>query len=41
MMGCFGLATANFSAMAMENMGEIAGTASSLQGFITTLRAAR
>lgn len=33
-MGCFGLATANFSAMAMENMGHIAGTASSVQGFI-------
>ncbi len=34
-MGCFGLATANFSSMAMENMGAIAGTASSVQGFIT------
>ncbi|MGN6375992.1 MAG: multidrug effflux MFS transporter [Sphingomonas sp.] len=33
-MGCFGLATSNFSAMAMENMGHIAGTASSAQGFI-------
>jgi DHA1 family bicyclomycin/chloramphenicol resistance-like MFS transporter len=33
-MGCFGLATSNFSAMAMENMGDIAGTASSAQGFI-------
>lgn len=32
-MGCFGLASANFSAMAMENMGHIAGTASSVQGF--------
>lgn len=32
-MACFGLATSNFSAMAMENMGEIAGTASSVQGF--------
>jgi len=32
-MGCFGLATSNFSSMAMENMGGIAGTASSLQGF--------
>ncbi|VVT02171.1 MFS transporter [Sphingomonas sp. EC-HK361] len=32
-MGCFGLATSNFSAMAMENMGHIAGTASSVQGF--------
>lgn len=37
MMGCFGLATSNFSAMAMEKMGEIAGTASSLQGFTATL----
>lgn len=35
MMGCFGLSTSNFSAMAMENMGGIAGTASSVQGFIT------
>ncbi len=34
-MGCFGLASANFSSMAMENMGAIAGTASSVQGFIT------
>jgi DHA1 family bicyclomycin/chloramphenicol resistance-like MFS transporter len=37
MMACFGLANSNFSAMAMERMGEIAGTASSLQGFVTTL----
>ena len=34
-MGCFGLSSANFSSMAMENMGHIAGTASSVQGFIT------
>ena len=33
MLACFGLAAANFSAMAMENMGDIAGTASSVQGF--------
>ena len=32
-LGCFGLSTSNFSAMAMENMGHIAGTASSVQGF--------
>jgi DHA1 family bicyclomycin/chloramphenicol resistance-like MFS transporter len=32
-MACFGLATSNFSSMAMENMGRIAGTASSVQGF--------
>ncbi|WP_230635530.1 multidrug effflux MFS transporter [Sphingomonas sp. Leaf4] len=37
MMACFGLATSNFSAMAMENMGSIAGTASSLQGFVSML----
>ena len=34
-MACFGLASSNFSAMAMENMGHIAGTASSVQGFLT------
>ena len=32
-MACFGLSTSNFSAMAMQNMGRIAGTASSVQGF--------
>lgn len=37
MMACFGLANSNFSAMAMENMGAIAGTASSLQGFVSML----
>ncbi len=37
MMGCFALAASNFSAMAMENMGDIAGTAASLQGFVSTL----
>ena len=37
MMACFGLAASNFSAMAMENMGHIAGTASSAQGFVSTL----
>ncbi|GAA4767486.1 multidrug effflux MFS transporter [Stakelama sediminis] len=37
MMACFGLAASNFSSMAMEHMGEIAGTASSLQGFVSTL----
>jgi DHA1 family bicyclomycin/chloramphenicol resistance-like MFS transporter len=37
MMMCIGLANSNFSAAAMERMGEIAGTASSLQGFVTTL----
>lgn len=35
-MACFGLAASNCSAMAMLNMGEIAGTASSLQGFVVT-----
>lgn len=33
MMGCFALANSNFSALAMTNMGAIAGTASSVQGF--------
>ncbi|MBW4331230.1 multidrug effflux MFS transporter [Stakelama sp. CBK3Z-3] len=36
-MACFGLASSNFSSMAMEHMGEIAGTASSLQGFTATM----
>lgn len=40
MMAAMGLCNSNFSAMAMENMGEIAGTASSLQGFISTMGAA-
>jgi DHA1 family bicyclomycin/chloramphenicol resistance-like MFS transporter len=35
-MACFALAASNCSAMAMSNMGEIAGTASSLQGFVVT-----
>lgn len=34
-MATFGLAGSNFSAMAMENMGAIAGTASSVQGFVS------
>jgi len=37
MMGCFGLATANFGALAMENVGAVAGTASSLQGSFSTI----
>ena len=36
-MGCFGLASSNFGAMAMENMGAIAGSASSVQGFVATV----
>jgi len=40
LMAAMGLCNSNFSAMAMENMGDVAGTASSLQGFITTLGAA-
>jgi len=35
-MFCFGLIGSNFGSMAMENVGEIAGTASSVQGFIST-----
>ncbi|MGJ3647402.1 multidrug effflux MFS transporter [Sphingomonas sp. GlSt437] len=34
-MASFALANSNFSAMAMENMGRIAGTASSVQGFVS------
>lgn len=36
MMFCFGLVVSNFGAMAMEPLGHIAGTASSVQGFVTT-----
>ncbi len=36
-MFCFGFVAGNFGAMAMENMGRIAGTASSAQGFISTI----
>lgn len=39
-MGCFGLASANFGAMAMENMGAVAGSASSVQGFVALCGAA-
>jgi len=35
-MFCFGLLGSNFGSMAMENVGAIAGTASSVQGFIST-----
>ncbi|MES2754417.1 MAG: multidrug effflux MFS transporter [Pseudomonadota bacterium] len=34
-LACFGLTGSNFSAMAMERMGDIAGTASSVQGFVS------
>jgi len=36
MMFCFGLVGPNFGALAMEPMGHVAGTASSVQGFVTT-----
>jgi DHA1 family bicyclomycin/chloramphenicol resistance-like MFS transporter len=36
-MGCFGLIGANAGALAMEPLGRIAGTASSLQGLIGTV----
>lgn len=39
-MGFFGLASANFGAMAMENVGEVAGTAASLQGFVSNIMGA-
>ena len=35
--GCFALIGSNFSAMAMEPVGPVAGTASSVQGFVTTI----
>ena len=37
MMGCFGLAASNFGSMSMEPLGEVAGTASSIQGFISSV----
>lgn len=37
MISCFGLAGANFSSIAMEHMGRLAGTASSVQGFVQTV----
>ncbi|MDB5717151.1 MAG: Bcr/CflA subfamily drug resistance transporter [Sphingomonas bacterium] len=37
MMGCFGLAGSNFGSMSMEPLGRIAGTGSSIQGFISTV----
>ncbi|MEG3123239.1 multidrug effflux MFS transporter [Sphingomonas sp. GB1N7] len=36
-MASFGLAASNFSAMAMDKVGHIAGTASSVQGLVTTI----
>ena len=38
-MTCIGLCGSNFGAMAMEPMGHIAGSASSVQGFITSIGA--
>ncbi|MGQ7844018.1 multidrug effflux MFS transporter [Granulosicoccus sp. 3-233] len=40
MMFCFGLTAPNFGSMAMEPVGHIAGTASSVQGCVTTVGAA-
>jgi MFS transporter, DHA1 family, multidrug resistance protein len=37
MMMCFSFAVGNFGAMAMENMGSVAGTASSLQGSFNSI----
>jgi DHA1 family bicyclomycin/chloramphenicol resistance-like MFS transporter len=39
-MFCFGLMVSNFGAMAMDPLGHVAGTASSVQGFISTVGAA-
>lgn len=36
-MFCFGLIGSNFNSMAMERMGDIAGTAASLQGFVISV----
>ena len=36
-MACFGLVGANAGALAMEPLGHVAGTASSVQGMITTV----
>jgi DHA1 family bicyclomycin/chloramphenicol resistance-like MFS transporter len=40
MMFCFGLMVGNFGAMAMEPLGRIAGSAASIQGFVSTVAAA-
>lgn len=40
MMFCFGMMASNFGSMAMEPLGHVAGTASSVQGFVTTVGAA-
>ena len=37
MMFCFGLLGPNFGSMAMEPLGHVAGTASSIQGFVSTI----
>ena len=37
---CFGLIGANLGALAMEELGAIAGTAAAVQGLIGTVRAA-
>jgi DHA1 family bicyclomycin/chloramphenicol resistance-like MFS transporter len=40
MMGCFSLTVGNFGALAMEEVGHVAGTASSLQGSFSTIAGA-
>lgn len=37
MMFCFGMVMSNFGSIAMEPLGHLAGTAASVQGFITTI----
>ena len=37
MMFCFGLVMGNFGSIAMEPLGHLAGTAASVQGFVTTI----
>ncbi len=40
LMGCIALCMGNFNAIAMEPLGALAGSAASLQGFVTTMGAA-
>lgn len=36
-MGCMSLSTSNFAAIAMDKMGQVAGTAASIQGVVSTI----
>jgi MFS transporter, DHA1 family, multidrug resistance protein len=39
-MGCMSLSTSNFAAIAMDKMGQVAGTAASIQGVVSTIMGA-